>query len=119
MEISSVIFRVLPPLLLTAAWIVAVVFSAKMVKSGGSPEKFLLIGACLMLAGSVISMVSAGLNPWIVFKMIEAGANRVSVTSIFGFVGILRAFVSVAGIVLLILAFWWKFRAGQESTTSE
>ena len=78
-----------------------------------------IVVACLMLASSLIALVSAGLNPWIVLKMFEAGADRVNVASVFGFVGIIRACISVAGIVILVLAFWWKFKTAQISTNSE
>ena len=72
MEVTTMILSMFPTLLFTAAWIVVVVFAVKMVKSGDKPEKFLLIGACLMLASSLLAVAAAGLNPWIVPKLVEA-----------------------------------------------
>jgi hypothetical protein len=119
MEVTAMILSMFPALLFTAAWIVVVVFAVKMIRNGGKPEKFLLIGACLMLASSLLAVAAAGLNPWIVPKLVEAGTNRVTIASVFGFVGIFRACISLAGIVLLVLAFWWKFKTAREPAPSE
>lgn len=119
MEASTVIFSTLPSLLYTAAWIIVVVFSVRMVRDGGKPETFLIIGACLMLAGSLVTLAVAGLNPWIMFKLVEAGTDRASIASVFGAIGIFRACISLAGIVVLVLAFWWKFKAERTPKTPE
>ena len=119
MEVSTVIFSTLPSLLHTTAWVVAVVFSVRMVRGGSKPERFLIIGACLMLAGSLVALAVAGLNPWITFKLVEAGTDRVSIASIYGAIGIFRACISLAGIVVLVLAFWWKFKAERTHKTPE
>ena len=49
MEVSGIL-GVVPTFIYVAAWTVAVVFAVKMVRnSGGRAERFLLIGASLML----------------------------------------------------------------------
>jgi len=104
-------FSAVPFLIVLAAWIVAVVFAAMMVKNGGRPERLLLIGTCLMLFGALVSMTMLILNPFIVARLAESRISRVNIAGVLGAVGLFRACLSLAGIVLLVLAFWQKFKA--------
>jgi hypothetical protein len=111
MEFSAVVFSVLPSFIYVAAWVVAIVFAVRMVKHGGSkPERFFLIGAFLMLASSVVQSITAGLSPWLPPKLIEAGTNYTTIGMIFSAIHFVRAFISLAGIIFLIYAFWRKFK---------
>jgi len=112
MEGSAVVLGFVPSTIYLAAWIVAVVFAVRMVRnSGGKPERFLLIGACLMLASSVIHSAAAGLNPWLMPKLMEDGVDLVSIAQVFSAIAIVRGCISLAGIVFLVYAFWKKFKA--------
>ncbi len=112
--LAAVFATVLPTLIPVAAWIVAIVFAIRMVRNnGGRPERFLLIGVSLMLASSLISSAIAGLNTWLVFKLAESGTDRVTIAGTFGIIRFFVSFISLAGIVLLIHAFWQKFRSKQ------
>lgn len=112
MEGSAVVFRILPTTIYVIAWVVAIVFAVRMVKHGdGRPERFLLIGLSLMLASSVINSTWAGLNPWILPKLREVGVDLVSIAQVFSAVSIVCGCISLAGIILLVYAFWQKFKA--------
>jgi hypothetical protein len=113
------IFSIVPYLLYAAAWIVVVVFSARMTRHGGKAERFLLIGASLMLFGSLLSPVFTLFNQLIISNLSKAGIDQVSIGSIFGAIGIILTCFSAAGIIMMVLAFYWKFKTRQESATSE
>ena len=119
LRFAEVFFSAVPSLIVLAAWVVAVVFAAMMVKNGGRPERFLLIGTCLMLAGILVSITVVILNPFIVTRLAESGISRVRFAGVFGAIGIFRSCLSLAGIVLLVLAFWQKFKAGHAPVVSE
>ncbi|GAI82847.1 unnamed protein product, partial [marine sediment metagenome] len=102
----------LPSSIYLIAWIVAVVFAVKMVRNGGGrPERFLLIGISLMLAASVIGSATAGISGWLFPSLAERGIDFRSIAQVFSAISIIRACIGLAGIVLLVYAFWQKFRA--------
>lgn len=103
MEFSEVIVSVLPSLIYVAAWIVAIVFVVRMVRNGGGkPERFLLIGASLMLASSVVGSAWAVLHPWLMPKLAEAGTDYKTIGLTLSAVNFVRAFISLGGIICLI-----------------
>ena len=111
-EAQAVVFSVLPSTIPVIAWIVAVVFAVKMVRNGGGrPERFLLIGVCLMLASSVVGFTLAGLNPWLTPRLVEARTNPRIIGLIFSAINLVGGLISLAGIILLVYAFWRKFKA--------
>jgi membrane-bound metal-dependent hydrolase YbcI (DUF457 family) len=98
-EISTL--RYIPEI---AAWAFGIVLAVLMVRRGGSKaEKLLLAGCALMFALEILSMVFAGMMPWIREQRISAQE-----------VGIINSLViglpSLAGFVCLILAYWFRFR---------
>ena len=110
----AVVVSILPTVIPLIAWAIATVFAVRMVRNnGGRPERFLLIGVSLMLTSSLISSAIAGLNTWLVFKLAEAEIDRVTIAGIFGIIRFFSSFISLAGIILLIYAFWQKFRDKQ------
>ena len=114
---QAVVFGTLPSTIYLIAWIVAVVFAMKMVRNGGGrPERFLLIGVSLMLAASVIGTATAGISVWLFPSLAEGGIDFRSIARVFGAISIIRTCIAVAGIVLLVYAFWQKFKARQTLT---
>ena len=109
---STVVFQLLSHIIPLILWLVALIFAVKMVKmGGGKPERFLLIGASLMLASSVVDSAWAGLTPWLVPRLAHTGTDLSSIALIFSVVNFVRSLISVAGVICLICAFWQKFRA--------
>jgi hypothetical protein len=104
------IFSALPSIIRVAAWIVAVVFGAVMVRNGGEkPERCFLAGACLMLASSLIASVAAGLMPWLGIKLAETADTITEINSILFVIHTVNSLIALAGIVLLVYAFWRRF----------
>jgi len=110
-EVQVVVFGILPSTISLIAWVVAVIFAVKIIRNGGGrPERLLLIGICLMLAGSVIGSAWAGLNPLLVRKLIAAGTENISIAMISSAINVVRGLISLAGIILLVYAFWQRFK---------
>ena len=120
MGLNDTIFSVLPGLVIIAAWVTALVFAVRMFRRGGGrPELFLLIGICLMLFVSIISTSAPFLFPVMISNFITSGADQLMVVRILGVAGIINALISLAGIVLLVLAFWKKFKAQPKPAASK
>jgi len=116
-EVQVVVFGTLPSIIFVIAWIVAVIFAVKMIRNGGGrPERLLLIGICLMLTGSVIGAAWAGLNPLLVRRLIAAGTENISIAMISSVIGLMRGSISLAGIILLVYAFWQRFNTRPSPT---
>lgn len=103
-----------PYLISTIAWIVALVFAVRMFRrSRELPERFLVIGASLMLANGVLGIIFAVLSPWTMawLSATERGLSFTEAAMIISAFGLFRSCISLAGIVLLVIAFWRKFNA--------
>ncbi|GAH79289.1 unnamed protein product [marine sediment metagenome] len=88
-------------------WIVAVVLAAIMLRRGGArAERFLLVGACLMLLASILVIPTA---MWL--RPIREMTN-VQTTFWFSIFGLIRGVIHLAGIICLVYAFWVKFKPG-------
>ena len=86
MEFSSVIFGFLPNILYPVAWIVAVIFAVRMMRyRGGRAERFLLVGASLMLLNSMVTFAAAALRPWLIvwLAQIENNPDPASIPPLF------------------------------------
>lgn len=67
MNLTEISIDVLVGIIYAAPWIVAIILASKMLKqSGGKPERFLLIGASLMLASSVFVTIFEALQPYLI-----------------------------------------------------
>jgi len=94
-----------------AGWIVAIVLAAIMLRRGGAKaERFLLIGACLMLLASILSVPTQALGMWLRIGREMPVTQVASWVSIFGLV---RGLIGLAGIICLVYAFWVKFKLGK------
>ena len=92
-------------------WIVAVVLAAIMLRRGGArAERFLLIGACLMLLASILAIPTSALGMWL-----HTGREMTAVQTAFrlGIFSLIRGIISLAGIICLVYAFWVKFKMGK------
>ena len=118
-ELTYMILGILPSVIVLAAWIAALVFAIRMVgKGGGSPEKLLLIGVCLMLVSSLISIATPLLVP-LMAAGITSPADQLSMIQFLGAAGIFNALLSLAGIILVVIAFWKKFKDNRPAAASE
>ena len=108
----EILVRILPTLVPVIAWIVALVFAVRMTRNnGGRPERLLLIGVSLMLVSSVVGSVWDGLYFSLRSWIAEAGVDYMTVGWTFSVIGIVRGLISLAGIILLVYAFWKKFKS--------
>ncbi len=112
MEIANSLFGGLissAPLLI--GWIVALVLAAVMLgRGGGRAERFLVAGLSLMLVHSLFGIFVPFLSIWLT----AAGdMTNVAAASILGIYGLVRGVIGLAGIILLILAFWNKFKSSR------
>jgi len=92
-------------------WIVAVVLAAIMLRRGGArAERFLIIGACLMLLASILAIPTSALSIWLLAGREMTNVQAASWLSIFGLV---RGLIGLAAIICLVYAFWVKFKTGK------
>lgn len=119
MNYAEMIIGLIPALLFLVAWIVALVFAIKMYRARRErPELFLLIGVSLMLAGSILSIASTALTPWLMIRIARGGIDRMAAVQIVSAVNIFRTCVSLGGIVLMVIAFWKKFKTEKDETAA-
>ena len=89
-------------------WIIAVVLAAIMLRRGGArAERFLLVGASLMLFASLLAVPTSALGMWLTVDKGTASAQAALWLSIYSLV---KGGISLAGIVCLVYAFWVKFK---------
>jgi len=82
-----------------------------MLKSRGArAERFLVAGASLMLAQSLITVLTAVIATWL-----HTGREMTNVQAAFwlSIFGLIRGVISLAGIICLVYAFWVKFKSGK------
>ena len=92
-------------------WIVAVVLAVMMLRRGGArAERFLLIGACLMLLASILAIPTSAFGMWLHTSREMTNVQAASWLSIFC---LIRGAISLAGIICLVYAFWVKFKSGK------
>ena len=92
-------------------WIIAVIFASIMLRRGGArAERFLLIGACLMLISSVLAIPTSALGIWL-----QTGREITNVQTAFwlSIFGLFRGIISLAAIICLVYAFWVKFKSAK------
>ncbi len=90
-------------------WIVAVVLAVMMLRRGGArAERFLLVGACLMLLASILAIPTSAFGMWLHTSREMTNVQAASWLSIFG---LIRGAISLAGIICLVYAFWVKFKS--------
>lgn len=103
--ITGGLFSSLPALV---GWIIAVVVAAIMIKRGGArAERFLLIGASLMLLASILAIPTSAIGTWLRINREMTNVEMASVLSIYG---LIKGLFSLAGIICLVYAFWAKFK---------
>jgi hypothetical protein len=111
-DVASSILRSIPDLVV---WVLGIVLSAIMVRrGGGKPEKMLLIGCCLM---SVEQLFSPFVNYLFSVNMAMENMSRLDTARTYGIIRtIYSAVLDIPAIVLLVWAFWIKFRKKKEVT---
>ena len=92
-------------------WIVAVVLAAVMLRRGGArAERFLLIGACLMLLASILAIPTQALNLWL---HTDRGMPNAEIAFWLSIYSLFRGLIGLAGIICLVYAFWVKFKTAK------
>jgi len=90
-------------------WIAVVVFAAIMLRrGGGKAERFLVAGGIIKLAGTLLSIPSLFIMPW----LIGMGYDTAYANSVTSGWGIFLKVIGMAGILCLVYAFWVKFKVG-------
>jgi len=103
-----------------AAWTVAVIFAAIMVRNGGGrPERIFLIGTSLMLVTSVVASAAAGLMPWLLSRLVEAANDYAGTGLVLSVIHIANSFIALVGIILLVVAFWQKFKTTRRAAGAD
>jgi len=88
-------------------WIAVIVFAAvRLRRGGGRAERFLIAGGIIKLAGTLLSIPSLFIIPWLIGK----GYDISVANSVVSGWGMFLKVVGMAGIICLIYAFWVKFK---------
>jgi len=88
-------------------WIAVIVFAAVMLRRGGGrAERFLMTGGIIKLAGTLLSIPSLFIMPW----LMQRGYSITDANSIISGWGIFLKVIGMAGIICLVYAFWAKFK---------
>lgn len=87
-------------------WIVAIVLSIVLSKrNGGRPERFMIIGSCLMLIGTILSIP----KPVIADYLAQSSLNNVSTAAVISGINLFLGLISLVGVICLFNAIWKKF----------
>ena len=87
-------------------WIAAIIIATVFLRRrGGRAEKFLLIGAGVMLVSSLFIIPGPAVVPYLV----EKGSTLTDAASAARSLNLLHGAISMIGIVCLAYAFWMKF----------
>lgn len=96
--------RYIPELM---AWVIGIVLATIMVRRGGvKAENLLLVGCCLIFVAGIISLLLGSIMPWIREREISAQE--------FGLIMSISGIPSLAGLICLVLAFWFRFRTRKQ-----
>ena len=103
-----------PPLV---GWTAAVVVAALLLRRRGArAERFLLIGASVKLFKAGIDIIAPSFNLWLTAGL---GLDSEAATGVIRIFDIGRECVGLAGIVLLVIAFWFKFVSEKPAPVKE
>ncbi len=96
-------------------WLTGTVLAAIMVRrGGGKPEKLLLIACSLMF---VMQLFNPFVNQLIRWLVMEKGMSNLGRAQTMGLLrSIYSTVLGIPGIVLLVCAFWMRFRKKKEAT---
>jgi len=93
-------------------WIVVFVFTVIILRrSGGRAERFLLAGASLGIAGSLLRVPTGAITFW----LFHQGYSDTYIGSVSTGCEIFLNVVSMAGVICFIYAFWIRFKANNHN----
>jgi hypothetical protein len=116
----TAMLNALPHLVRLAGWTAALIVAAVMVRNGGGrPERFFLGGAVLLLASSIVASVTSGLMPWLLNRLAAASQDYAEIGLTLSVVHIVNSLIALCGIILLVYAFWRKFKTTHESAGAD
>ncbi len=96
-------------------WIVAIVLSIVLSKrNSGRPERFMIIGSCLMLIGTILSIP----KPLIADYLTQSSLNNVSAATVISGISLFLGLISLVGIIFLFIAIWKKFNGSTKAITT-
>lgn len=104
------IFPAIIPLFGVIAWIVALGIASKIKNKGGKPERFLFVGILMMLISALINLGVKIVDPLVVEKIVQNGNSLKSIAWITTAIAIPAQILALVGIIILVMAFWKKFR---------
>lgn len=88
-------------------WTAVLIFAIVMLRrGGGKAERFFIAGASVKLLGNVLAVLRIGIAVWIIPGRPIPASDVVSIVS--GYDLFIRA-IGMAGLLLLLYAFWLKF----------
>ncbi len=89
-------------------WIAVIVFATIMLRrAGGRAERFLVAGAGIEIAGTLLRIPVGAIAPW----LFHQGYSITYISTVTTGSGIFLNVISMAGIICFIYAFWVKFKA--------
>lgn len=87
-------------------WITALVFSIIVSRRGsGKPERFLIAGSSLMLAGTVLNLP----KQIIADSLAQSSLNNVNAAAVISGINLFLGLISLAGVICLFYSIWKKF----------
>ena len=93
-------------------WLVAVILAAIIVSRGGSaPEKLILSGFSIMLSRTILGIPIVGISSIVPYLADKYGLSLAEISLFFSITNFSLGFISLAGIICLIIGFWLGFRA--------
>lgn len=121
MELTDWLIRLMSEIIQTAVWMVPLIAGIIMVKRGGErPERFFLAGSALMVLDHLVTLVRRVHTQLIMTMTLQLGSESIKemgarVTSVNIIYTVFTSLFFLAGMVLLVYAFWLKFKKNAET----
>jgi len=95
-------------------WIAVIIFATITLRRvGGRAERFLVAGASLEMAGTLLRIPAGAISPWLYHQ----GYSTAYMSSVSTGCGIFLNVISMAGIICFVYAFWLKFKTSRYNIT--
>jgi hypothetical protein len=115
MELKDGLFLILPGMVQLIAWAVPAVFGVIMVKHGGlKPERLFLTGSLVMVFDQLVAIIRTVHTNIIILSGVGLGTPE-NISAVNNTYFIINSLLFLAGMVLLVFAFWLKFKKHLES----
>jgi len=89
-------------------WIAVIILAAIILRrSGGRAERFLVAGAGIGIAGTLLRIPVSAISPW----LFQQDYSHTYISCVSTSCGIFLNIIGMAGIICFVYAFWLKFNA--------